>query len=453
MSEAIISGVRSGSPASHSDMRVGDRIVEVNGQAPTDILDFQRLIDGPRVELTIVREDSPIKIRKTISKLAGDSLGITVESAVFDRIRTCDNHCSFCFIYQLPKQMRKSLYVKDDDYRLSFLYGNFTTLTRFTEFDVERVIEEGLSPLYVSIHTTNPQLRAEMLRNPRGATSLRWLEILLSHNVAIHGQVVLCPGINDGAELRRTLEDVATLYPSLMSLSIVPVGVSRFSTESTMRPYSPGEARDVIAVANSFGNLLKEKTGRRLVHVSDEFYLVAGMELPPLSHYDDFDETENGIGMVRQFESDFQGGHSNKTLGSGFFQSVDGAPASGYRSPRASVHRSAQRGPLRILTGLYAEPILKKLISSYPFVDVVAVENQFFGGNISVAGLMTGNDIRRVMNEHGGGAQYVIPDVCLSEGRFIDDVLLSELPFEPFVIATSGGALRTFLDSVVEGTP
>ena len=165
-------------------MAVGDELVSVNGREPSDIIEYQQLIDGENVALVIRREGEDLARKVTITKTEGQPLGLSIDSAVFDRIRTCDNHCSFCFIYQLPKGMRRSLYVKDDDFRLSFLYGNYTTLTRFTEFDLERVLEEGLSPLYVSIHTTDPELRAEMLRNPRGATSLRWLKELLREGIA-----------------------------------------------------------------------------------------------------------------------------------------------------------------------------------------------------------------------------------------------------------------------------
>src|ERR1017187_9778289 len=228
------------SPAERSGVWPGDELRSINGQVPRDVIEYQLLADEPIVDLEVVR--GGVELEVTVVKLPGEPLGLEVSAAIFDRVRTCDNHCEFCFIYQLPKGMRRSLYVKDDDYRLSFLYGNFTTLPRFTEADLERVIDEGLSPLYVSIHTTNPELRAEMLRNPRGATSLRWLRELLRARVEVHAQVVVCPGVNDGAELERTLHDVLTLYPELATVALVPVGVSDFTTEETMRSHSPGEA-------------------------------------------------------------------------------------------------------------------------------------------------------------------------------------------------------------------
>ena len=226
----------------------------------------------------IRREGEDLARKVTITKTEGQPLGLSIDSAVFDRIRTCDNHCSFCFIYQLPKGMRRSLYVKDDDFRLSFLYGNYTTLTRFTEFDLERVLDEGLSPLYVSIHTTDPELRAEMLRNPRGATSLRWLKELLRAGIEVHAQVVVCPGVNDGEHLERTLHDVISLYPELASVALVPVGVSAFSDEATMRSHTAEEAQHVVALAERFQALTAEILGRVSVFASDEFYLVAGRD-------------------------------------------------------------------------------------------------------------------------------------------------------------------------------
>src|SRR3954447_4691987 len=244
MSLPIVTVVAPRSPAWRAGLQPGDEVLRLNGQIPRDIIEWRLLIDEPEVDIEIRRGN--VELSLEVAKSDGEPLGAEVESALFDRVRTCDNHCEFCFIYQLPKGLRKSLYLKDDDYRLSFLYGNFTTLTRFTEADLERVINERLSPLNVSIHATDPDVRAGILRNRRGATSLRWLRALLDHGIDVHGQVVVCPGVNDGAVLDDTLAGVLDQYPELASLCVVPLGVSRYSTEPRMRPHTVDEAAAVV---------------------------------------------------------------------------------------------------------------------------------------------------------------------------------------------------------------
>src|SRR3989440_12621644 len=220
MLAARVQAVAPESPAARAGVLTGDEVTSVNGEPVRDVIAYQLHVDGPHVELELRRGGLERSI--AIDKPDGAPLGVELTSAVFDRVQTCDNHCPFCFIYQLPKGLRRSLYLKDDDYRLSFLYGNFTTLTRFTEADLERVLLEGLSPLNVSIHATDPDVRSAMLRNRRGGTSLRWLRALLDHGVTVHGQVVVCPGVNDGAVLEDTLAGVLDEYPELASLCLVP---------------------------------------------------------------------------------------------------------------------------------------------------------------------------------------------------------------------------------------
>ncbi|MEI6735705.1 MAG: DUF512 domain-containing protein [Actinomycetes bacterium] len=449
MSGAVISSVSPTSPAAAVGLLVGDTITSINGVPPTDVIEYQRLTDGDDVVLLVQREEEELLRRFAIVKEPGQPLGITVESAVFDRIRTCDNHCSFCFIYQLPKGMRRSLYIKDDDYRLSFLYGNYTTMTRFTEFDLERVIDEGLSPLYVSIHTTNPELRADMLRNPRGATSLRWLGALLRLGIAVHGQVVLCPEVNDGDHLEGTLSDVLTKYAELRTLSVVPVGVSIFSTEETMRPMTPSEALRTIGTVERWAEIAKSVVGRPLFYASDELYLLAGLPTPTVNDEDIVDLIENGVGLSATFAESYINRTPMNSLGTGFFQSVDGAPALGYRAPRlsgASLTNGDTREKLCILTGEYGADVLGALIADED-IEIRAVRNEYFGGNIKVAGLMTGADLTKTMLESGlEGLRFVLPDVCLSEGRFLDGLTPAELPAFVDIVPTSGVALREYLD-------
>jgi putative radical SAM enzyme (TIGR03279 family) len=450
VSGAVIEAVAAESPAERAGVREGDHLVSVNGRAPVDIIEYQQLIDGPRVELVVRRPTEPLDRKIVITKRDGERLGVAVDSAVFDRIRTCDNHCTFCFIYQLPKGLRRSLYLKDDDFRLSFLYGNFTTLTRFTEFDLERILEESLSPLYVSIHTTNPQLRADMLRNPRGATSLRWLRALLDAGVEVHGQVVVCPGVNDGDELIRTLDDVLTDYPRLATVSLVPLGISSYSTESDMRSHTPSEARAVVSLAQRYQALSEELLGRPVIFASDEFYLIAGLPAPTTCELPSLDQAENGVGLVASFCDAFERRSVGPSLGTGFFQSVDGAPAWGYRAPRTTIVPSSPDGPLTILTGEYAQPILRRLLdgAGHRTVDVVGVPNEFFGGNIKVAGLLTGSDFRTAIDSLGRNRTYLVPDVCLSEDLFLDGTRLSDLDAHVVAVPTAGGALRNALDEL-----
>jgi NifB/MoaA-like Fe-S oxidoreductase len=377
-----------------------------------------------------------------------------VHSSVFDQVRTCDNHCEFCFIYQLPPGLRRSLYLKDDDYRLSFLYGNFTTLTRFTEADLERVLLERLSPLHVSIHATDPDVRAELLRNRRGATSLRWLRALLDHGVSVHGQVVVCPGVNDGAVLDDTLVGVLDQYPELASLCVVPLGVSRFNGEGRMRPHSTAEAIAVVETVEDWQYVFRATLGRRLVFAADEYYLLADRPFPSADAYEGFPMHEDGVGMARTFELEFTGAVADATgPQAGFFAWVDGAPAEGYRAPRLTpggtvTFRPRKDAPVGILTGAYGARVLAPLVATVERDDVriLPVENRFFGGNTGVAGLLVGEDLARVLADEPSTHRYLLPDVCLSEGRFLDGTTVDALPRSVEVIATDGLALRAALE-------
>ena len=440
-------------------MHVGDRIEAVNGHVPRDVIQWQLLTDEPDVELDVVR--GGLHVTLEVAKRAGEPLGIEVHSALFDQVRTCDNHCEFCFIYQLPPGLRRSLYVKDDDYRLSFLYGNYTTLTRFTEADLERVVTERLSPLNVSIHTTDPELRSRMLRNRRGATSLRWLRALLDEGITVHGQVVVCPGVNDGDQLDRTLAGVLDRYPELASLCIVPLGVSRWSTEPSLRSHTLEEAVRVVDVVEAWQEVFLRLLGRRMAFLADEYYLLADRPFPSAETYEGFPMHEDGIGMARTFELEMHGLVEEPTgVAPGFFAWVDGAPAEGYRAPRlvpagGGVTLLPRRdSPVAILTGEYGARILGPLVDELGRDDVrvVPVRNEFFGGNIGVAGLLVGKDLARALAPEPLGHRYLLPDVCLSEGKFLDGSTPADLPRPVEIIATDGIALRAAL-GVPVGVP
>jgi putative radical SAM enzyme (TIGR03279 family) len=429
------------SPAARAGLQPGDEIVAMNGQAPRDVIQFRLLADEPTLDLDVAR--GGLQLTLTVEKEEGELLGAEVESALFDRVRTCDNHCEFCFIYQLPPGLRKSLYLKDDDYRLSFLYGNFTTLTRFTEADLERVVTEGLSPLYVSIHATDPEVRTRMLRNRRGATSLRWLRALLDHGVTVHGQVVVCPGINDGPVLHDTLAGVLDEYPELSSVAVVPLGVSAYTTEPAMRPHTVDEAVAVVEAVEEWQPAFVQAVGRRVVFAADEYYLLARRPFPPADHYEGFALHEDGIGMARAFEAALNG-DTDAALApqSGFFAWSD----AGYRAERVPAGtvtlRPSRAAPPAILTGTYGAKVLRPLL---PDVRIVEVENRFFGGNIGVTGLLVGADLQRALADEPEGHRYLLPDVCLSQGRFLDGLTPADLPRPVEIVQTDGLSLKKAL--------
>ncbi|NND75264.1 MAG: DUF512 domain-containing protein [Ilumatobacter sp.] len=454
--------VAPGSPAETVGVWPGDEIVRVNGDMPRDIIEWQMATDEAQVDLDVVR--GGLELSMTIEKPDGAPLGIEVSSAVFDRVRTCDNHCEFCFIYQLPKGMRRSLYLKDDDYRLSFLYGNFTTLTRFTEADLERVVTERLSPLHVSIHSTDPAIRSQMLKNPRGGMSLRWLRALLDHDIAVKGQIVVCPGVNDGAVLDDTLAGVLDQYPELESVAVVPLGISKFNAEAAMRFHTLAEAQSVVDTVADWQDVFQTTLGKRMVYAADEYYLMAGRQFPDAERYDGFPMHEDGIGMARTFELEFNGDAAEATgVQRGFFAAVDAPPnpaaytglhksacgAGGGEGAAPIALRPSRRAPVGVLTGTLGAPVITPLVESLGRTDVrvIPVTNEFFGGNTGVTGLITGDDLNRVLAAEPNGHRYLLPDVCLSDdGRFLDGVAVADLPRPVEVVPTDGIALRTALE-------
>ncbi len=465
MPTARVTAVAPESPAASAGMLAGDELLSVNGESVRDVIQYQMHADEPQVELEVRR--GGMERRVVVAKGAGEPLGLQLSSPVFDQVRTCDNHCPFCFIYQLPAGMRPSLSVKDDDYRLSFLYGNFTTLTRFTEADLERVVSERLGPLYVSIHATDPDLRARLLRNRRGATSLRWLAALLDAGIEVHGQVVVCPDLNDGDALDSTLLGILDRYPRLATVGVVPLGVSAHTTEPDLRPHTAAEAARVIDTVEAWQERFRAALGRRLVFAADEYYLLAARPFPAIGDYDDLAQHENGIGMAVTFTREVhealagRTGAGNQVDGirprSGFFASVDGAPAGGYRAQRSApitfTVRSApdptdpsRASGIGILTGEYGQRVLDPLVAQLSAaagvpVRTVPVANEFFGGNIAVTGLMTGPDVARALTDQPRGDRYLLPDVVLSEGRFLDDSTPADLPLAVEVVPTDGAAL------------
>lgn len=480
-SDPVVVLVREGSAGERAGVETGDIVRLMNEKRPRDVIEYSLLADGPVVDLLLRRGSRDIKLR--VEKEEGEPLGIEVSSAVFDKVTTCDNHCAFCFVQQLPKGMRRSLYLKDDDYRLSFLYGNFTTLTRFSEMDLERVLDERLSPLYVSIHATDPAVRARMLKNPRGATSLRWLRALLDAGIEVHGQIVVCPGINDGSVLEDTCAGILDIYPELASVAAVPLGVSRDSSDASMRPHTLAEAEQVLAIVDAYQAIFSEAIGRRMVFAADEYYLLAGRQFPLAGAYEGFPQHENGVGIARAFHDSFFGDRDlARGARSGFFSALDGAPAIGYRAVRAPQLSGAgsdsaispgsggsdSAAEVVVVTGPYGGQVLRSLLDEAGLhgVRVLVVENRFFGGNVGVAGLMVGCDVARALNSAFSGegtvpgdaridpgARVLLPDACLSGGRFLDGMAVNELPCSVEVVPSDGGSFRRALIGGRYGNP
>jgi len=459
MSLPRVIAVAPGSPAARAGLQVGDEIAAMNGRLPRDLIEYRLLADDADLALDVQR--GGLELTLQVTKHDGEPLGVELHTALFDRVQTCDNHCEFCFVYQLPPGLRRSLYVKDDDYRLSFLYGNFTTLTRFTEADLERVVTERLSPLNVSIHAVDPEVRASLLRNRRGATSLRWLRALLDHGITVHGQIVVCPGINDGEVLDDTMVGILDQFPELASVCAVPLGVSRFSTEPRMRPHTVDEARAVVDAVEDWQEVFVRTLGRRLVFAADEYYLLAGRPFPPADAYEDFAMHEDGVGMARTFEAEFDSPPETASATgprAGFFAWVegrlDGTAFEPYRGPRRDgaadvAFRPRPGAPVGILTSTYGARVLAPLIDRLGRDDVriLPVENRYFGGNVGVTGLLVGEDLARVLEREPEGHRYLLPDVCLSAGRFLDGTTPADLPRPVEIVDTDGRALRAALDA------
>ena len=456
MSYPTVLEVVPGGPAAVAGLQPGDELLAVNGVAPSDIIEYQQLVDQPSVDLILRRDEQERPV--TIQKLAGAPLGLRLNASIFDRVQTCDNHCEFCFIYQLPPGMRKSLYLKDDDYRLSFLYGNFTTLTRFTELDLARTVEERLGPLYVSIHATDPEVRARMLRNPKGATSLRWVRALLQRGVEVHGQVVLLPGVNNAEVLSRTCAEVLARYQGLATVGIVPLGVSRYNTADSLVPHDRDTAAADLETIHFWQQVALERIGRRMFFASDEMYLVAETPFPDQAAYEDLSQHENGIGMARTLYEEVErlehGTPLNHPSITGEWRSIPAAPAEGYRTRRIldTEHPGSAGGPLVLVTGEYGAQVLSPVRAALERlvrrpVRLLPVHNHFFGGNIAVSGLLVGEDVRAaLMADDEPAGVYLIPDVALQGDVFLDNMALEEVsagietPVVP-VEATAAGVL------------
>ena len=404
------------SPAAAAGIKLGDIITHVNGQPVLDIVDFAFLSAGEQVSLNMLRGD--ISLHFEIAKGYDEDLGIEFGDDLFDRVHICKNKCVFCFLYQQPKGLRPSLYIKDDDYRLSFLHGNYLTLTNMGEAEFQRVIDQKLSPLFVSVHATDPEVRGRMLGRKEPEPILPRLQMLADAKIQVHGQVVLCPGYNDGAVLEETVRALAALHPEargtyggVLSVAVVPVGLTQFRDRlAALTTCSPEFSRSVVEASELWRTEFRKRLGTNFVFLSDEFYLAAGMDVPSARQYEGFPQLEDGVGMVRLFQDDV-------------VKVARKLPA------RLPVPRTAT-----MVTGELAAPFLNTLAETFNRVEnlnvnVCAVHNTFFEGNISIAGLLTGHDVAKALHNMGDalGERVVLPSIMLRDPDrdiFLDDMTL-----------------------------
>ena len=403
-----VAAVAPRSAAARAGLAPGDRIVAVNGRPLRDAIDFQFHAGEEQLALTVER--GGITAAKRLER-RGSGLGLELAPPRPGDIATCANKCVFCFIHQLPKGMRRSLYVKDDDFRLSFLHGNYITLSDLDDASFERIIEQRLSPLYISVHATDPELRHALLGRPRhSAEILPRLERLAKAGIRMHAQIVLCPGLNDGAHLERTVAELAPLHPHVATTAIVPVGLTRHRERlPALRSLTPDEARALAAAADGWQRRALAELGSRFVFLADEIYLLAGLPLPDAIAYEGFPVAEDGIGLVRQFED-------------GFARSI------------ARRRRPDHGQSLTVVTGELFAPRLRALLAGGGYdpaaVRVAAVPNDFFGPAIGVAGLLTGRDIQRHLSQASElGRAVLVPAVAVRDGDgiFLDDVTPADL--------------------------
>ncbi|MFQ9147390.1 MAG: DUF512 domain-containing protein [Eubacteriales bacterium] len=400
-----ITGVEKASPAAKHGILPGDILISINGHDINDVLDYRFRLTEKKITLLIHRGPDLKEI--TIKKDEYSDIGLEFETYLMDKKHSCRNKCVFCFIDQLPKGMRDTLYFKDDDSRLSFLMGNYITLTNLSEEDVDRIIEMKTSPINVSVHTTNPELRAKMMKNKNAGKVLSYLRRFADAGISLNCQIVLCKGINDGKELERSMTDLAALYPSLVGVSIVPAGITNYREGLChLEPFTAEEAREVIDTIDKFGEKCLKKFGTRLFFSSDELYIEAGRELPGEDYYEGYPQIENGVGMIRSMDGEF-------TDELDFLDEYD------LEKPRK----------VSVATGAAAYDFIKsladRLCEQVPTLEchVYKIINDFFGHNITVAGLLTGKDLANQLKGKDLGDRLLIPRVTLrSEGDvFLDD--------------------------------
>ena len=420
-----ISSVDAGSPAEKAGIMPGETLVSLDGHKIRDVLDYRFYMMEKK--LSAVIEDGGGNAREVhVRKGEYDELGLEFDTYLMDEEHSCRNKCIFCFIDQMPPGMRETLYFKDDDNRLGFLFGNYVTLTNITEEEIDRIIKMRLSPVNVSVHTTNPELRVKMMANPNAASSLKYLKKLADGRIALHTQLVLCPGINDGAELERSLNDLGELWPAVESIAAVPVGLTKYRDGLyPLEPYTKEQAAEVIDIVERFAQRQLSEHGERIAYPADEFFIKAERPFPDAEYYGEFTQLENGVGLAAMLKDEFctalrdtekKPAHRRVTIATG----------------------CAAYGLMREIAGLAEEHF------SGLTVAVVPIRNEFFGENVTVTGLITGTDLEKQLAGSELGDVVLICQAMLrhEHDRFLDDITPQELEHEinaPVVVVENDG--------------
>ena len=429
----LVRKVLPGSIAEELEIEAGDKIVSVNDTEIEDIFDYQFLIQDSYVELLVEKPDGEQWLLE-VEKEPEEELGIEFENGLMDEYRHCCNKCVFCFIDQMPPGMRDTLYFKDDDARLSFLQGNYVTLTNMSEHDIDRICRYRLSPINISFQTMNPKLRCRMLNNRFAGEALKKVDRLMEADIHMNGQIVLCKGLNDGKELEYSIRELMKYIPNLESVSVVPVGLTKYREGlSPLEPFDGEEAAAVVDMIEGFQRECFAEFGIHFVHASDEWYILAGEELPEEERYDGYLQLENGVGMLRLLEEEF-------------------------REAYEGTEGDQRKREVSIATGLLAAPYIQRMAEQlavkYPKTEihVYPIRNDFFGELITVSGLITGQDLIRQLRGRELGERLLLPCNMFRSGEevFLDDVTLSEveeaLQVEAYIVKSSG---RDLMEAVI----
>lgn len=442
----VIDRILTGSIAEELELRKGDILISINGKEVEDVFDYRYMINDEYLEVVIQKADGE-EWELEIEKEYNEDLGIEFENGLMDDYKSCTNKCIFCFIDQMPPGMRETLYFKDDDSRLSFLQGNYITLTNMKDHDFERIIHYKLAPINISVHTTNPELRCMMLHNRFAGTALKKLDRLYEAGIQMNGQIVLCKGVNDGAELERTISDLFKYLPYMESVSVVPVGLSKYREGLyPLEPFTQEDALEVIKTIEKWQNICMEEHGMHFIHASDEWYLLAGLPLPEETRYDGYIQLENGVGMLRLLLNEFADalGEYVTERKEEFTERLEKKFNGSYK--------------ITLATGRLAAPFLSTLAADFMRefpgyeVEVAPIRNDFFGERITVSGLITGQDLIAQLKDKELGDAVGIPCNMLRSGEqvFLDDVMVAEVEKTlqlPIVIVKSSG--QDLLDAML----